>query len=82
LLNRVLKKDFSPLDIALHLNPGVPHSVLPWPGRDHPANFPGDPFTREIPAIYNDSRVTQCMGDSLHRKRPFQVIYLFSRRYH
>lgn len=83
LLNRVLKKDLIlSLDIALHLHPGLPHSVLPWSGRDHPANFPGDPLAREIPAIHHDPRVTQRLVHCLHCKRPFQVICLFSRRYH
>lgn len=73
------KKDFSPIDLALHLHPGVPHCVLPWSGRDHPANVSGDPLAREIPAIHNDSRLAERLGHCMHCKRPFQVTKFYSR---
>lgn len=61
-----LKRDFSPLDIALHLHSGVPNRVLPRSGRDHPANIPGDPIAREISSIHHDTRLAQRMGHCLH----------------
>lgn len=73
LMYNVIQKGLFFLDIALHLHPGVPHCVLPWSGRDHPANILGDPFAWEISTIHNDSRVAQRLGHCMHCKRPFQV---------
>lgn len=56
------KENFSPIDIALHLNPGVPHGVLPRSGRDHPADVSGNPTAGQIPAIHYDPRLTQRLG--------------------